>query len=239
MRVQMTRVGALVAVVLLMMPSLGAQETFSRVTRDFSDATLTVFDGRPLQRAAQTLAHNYGIRVSVEDPLYLWEDDLFEARRGNNGQRSMAPKPVLLEVGFRLDARDNPSDVPALLQALIDRASLDRPFGYRIDEGPGGFTLVPTRMRNEHGGLVNYASPLDTVVTLPQTVKPFAAHVIAIRELVEAASGDQIACCTQNLGNFDFKDVESGVDHESARHALQRLGALHPYHPVVQHMRCQ
>lgn len=216
---------------------LMAQETFGRVIRGNGEATLTVFDGRPLERAAQTLAHEFEVKVSAENPLYLWRGDLVEVSRQTSGERTMTPKPVLLEVTFPLDGEGQPANVRSLLETLIAQTSIDRPFGYRVDIGPGGYTLVPTQMRNDEGRLVSYASPLDTVVTLTRAVRPHALHASAIREQVEAGSGYHITCCTSYVGNFDYKLVEFGA-HESARHALQRLGLLRPM-PVVQHMRCQ
>ena len=218
---------------------MSAQDSFGRIIRGNGEATLTVFDGRPLERAAQTLAHEFGVRISVEDPLYLWDGDLVDLPRSTTGQRTTAPKPLLLEASFALDSSGQPANMRSLLDSLIERVSLDRPFAYRVDAGPGGYTLVPTRMRNERGELVPYISPLDTVVTLPHTVRVVALHANAIREVVETRTGYHIACCTLRVSNVDLQtSVDFTVDRESARHALQRLMLLRPQ-PAVQHMRCQ
>ena len=66
--------------------------------------------------------------------------DLVEVRRGMTEVRSMAPKPVLLESDVSARRRDQPADVPSLLDTLIHRVSFERPFGYRIDMGAGGYT---------------------------------------------------------------------------------------------------
>lgn len=229
---------ALLAVLLFPQP-VAAQETIGRIIRGNAEATVTVFDGRPLERAAQTLAHEFGVRISVEDPLYLWDGDLVDLPRSTTGQRTAAPKPLLLEASFALDSSGQPANVRSLLASLIERVSLDRPFDYRVDVGPGGYTLVPTRMRNERGELEPYISPLDTMVTLPQSVRGLALHANAIREVVETRTGYHIACCTLRANNVDLQtSVDFAVDRESARHALQRLMLLRPQ-PAVQHMRCQ
>lgn len=54
MRRLLMRAGVLSTVLLLPVP-LVAQETVARIARGNGEATLTVFDGRPLERAAQTL----------------------------------------------------------------------------------------------------------------------------------------------------------------------------------------
>jgi hypothetical protein len=215
-----------------------AQETFRRITRNNGEATLTVFDGRPLDGAAETLAHDYGIPISVEDPLYLWEGDLVEHHRTSAGKRVLIPKPLLLEVSFPVGSDGRPGDVPALLAVLIDRAGVERPFGYRIDIGPGGYTIVPTRMRDANGNLVPYSSPLDEVVTLPRVNRSIESHAQAVIEAVEARTSIRLGCCTPIANNFDANTrIDFGVEGESARHALQRLHLLRPW-PSLQHMRC-
>jgi hypothetical protein len=232
------RIAALLMLLVATRP-LVAQETFGRVTRGNGQATLTVFDGRPLERAAQTLAHDFGVQISVEDPLYLWESDLVESHRSSAGKRVMVPKPRLLDVAFRLGSDGRPDDVRALLAALIERSSVDQPLGYRVDVGPGGYTIVPTQMRDERGNLICYSSPLDVEVTLPRVNRPIAIHAQAIVDAVERRTAVQMGCCTGIANNFDLNTrVDFGVEGESARHALQRLHLLRPW-PTLQHMRCQ
>jgi hypothetical protein len=218
---------------------LSAQETFGRITLSNGEATLSVFDHRPLERAAQAVATEFGVRLAVEDPPYWWEGDLTESHRAGSGRRVMAPRLLLLEVSLALDNDGQLDDVPALLAALVDRISVERPFDYRIDVGPAGYTLVPTRMRNATGELVPYLSPLDTPVTLARAIRPLAVHANAITEAMEASSGYTVACCTALASNFDLQtQVDFAADREPARHALQRLSLLRR-EPVVQHMRCQ
>src|ERR1700680_1695643 len=47
-----------------------------RVERNGSEATLLVDSPRPVDAAAITMAQEFGIRVSVEDPPYIWKDDI-------------------------------------------------------------------------------------------------------------------------------------------------------------------
>jgi len=47
-----------------------------RVERNGDQATLIVDSGRPLDSAAITIAEQFGIPVSTEDPLYVYHDDM-------------------------------------------------------------------------------------------------------------------------------------------------------------------
>ena len=229
-------VRATVGVMLLLLPflALSAQQGNGEVT-------LWVFDGRPLENAAQTLARDYGIRVSVEDPLYFWESDLVESHRTSAGKRVMVPKPLLLETSFHVGNDGQPDNVPALLDALIDRMSLERPFHYRITPAPEGYNIVPTAMRNERGELVPYASPLDTPVSIPQATRTIVAHTRLIIEQVIARTATDLGCCTPGASNIDSTPVAFGADNEPARNALQRLLLMRPARakPSLQNMRCQ
>jgi hypothetical protein len=140
------RIPRFLAALLLVLPAprdLPAQETFGRILRSGDHATLSVYDGRPLEQAAQTLANEFALRVSAEDPLYAWPGDLIAVGRSNKGLPLIAPKPLLIETAFELDPTGQPRDAPALLESLIGQVNLHRPFAYRDDVGPAGYTIVP------------------------------------------------------------------------------------------------
>jgi len=154
----------------------------------------------------------------------------------------MVPKPLLLETSFHLSNDGRPDNVPALLDALIDRLNLERPFRYRITPAPGGYSIVPTAMRNERGELVPYSSPLDTLVSIPQARRTIVAHTRLVIEQVKARIAyDLLGCCTPGASNIDNTEVEFGAENEPARNALQRLLLMRPARakPAIQNMRCQ
>jgi hypothetical protein len=63
------RRGAIFGCCISQNPELG------RVERNGAEATLIVDGPRPVDSAASTLASEFGIRVNVEDPAYIFRDD--------------------------------------------------------------------------------------------------------------------------------------------------------------------
>lgn len=100
---------------------------------------LIIDSPRPLDSAAITLAEKFGIPVSVEDPPYIYREDLKDvtatvSRVPNPPRRVLVPKGGMLEVGFTLDADGAPENIRTLPNNLIDQANGKFPFGYRLDD---------------------------------------------------------------------------------------------------------
>ncbi len=108
------------------------------IVRNGDTATLMVDSGRPVDLAAITLAEQYGIVVSVEDPPYIYREDIKDvtaevSRDRTPPNRVLVPKGGRLEVTFDLGAHGAPANVRAVLQRLVDAANAAFPFAYRID----------------------------------------------------------------------------------------------------------
>jgi hypothetical protein len=104
-----------------------------RVERNGLRATLTVDGPRPLDSAAITLAERYRISVSVEDPAYVYKDDIKDvtdevSRLPNPTRRVLIPKGGRVEVEFAVRPDASPEDVRALLESLIAQANTRFPF---------------------------------------------------------------------------------------------------------------
>ena len=56
--------------------ALAQNPELGRVERNGNEATLIVEGPRPIDSAASTLASEFGIRVNVEDPAYIFRDDV-------------------------------------------------------------------------------------------------------------------------------------------------------------------
>ncbi len=56
--------------------ALAQNPQLGHIERNGSDAVLTVESPRPVDSAALTLAHEFGIRINVEDPPYVFEGDM-------------------------------------------------------------------------------------------------------------------------------------------------------------------
>src|SRR5438477_83425 len=94
-----------------------------RVERNGDQATLIVECPRPVDSAAITLAQEFGIRVNVEDPPYVYS--------------------------VRSDGI--PTDIHGVVRKLAETANAQFPFGYRFDVDGNWFTLVPTHTRDRLG----------------------------------------------------------------------------------------
>jgi hypothetical protein len=91
---------------------LAAQEQeFARVLRNGDQATLSVFGPRPVDLAAKKLVDEFGIAINVEDPVYIYHDDVQDIGVARSGKRLLVPKASLLEMRFDLRADGSPLDV--------------------------------------------------------------------------------------------------------------------------------
>jgi hypothetical protein len=81
-----------------------AQE-FARIARNGDEVTLSVFGPRPVVLAAKKLVDEFSVAINVEDPVYLYRDDvqdLTSPRIASFGRRLIVPKAALLEMRFNL-----------------------------------------------------------------------------------------------------------------------------------------
>ncbi len=216
-------------------------QEIGRVLRNGDEATLTVFNGRPVDAAAELLAKEFGIQVNVEDPLYFYRDDVEDvtaqvSRVPNPQRRTIVPKGRLLEIAFGLRSDGSPRDVPTLVQTLIDTANAQAPFGYRIDRDGDTFTLVATRTRDAQGRVVDLTPILDRRVGIPFGMRSFDEHIKLLTGAL-AAQGVHVGCC-QAIAAQIGRSVEFEARDEPARSVLLRLIRTKPgrYQWL---MRCQ
>jgi hypothetical protein len=124
-----------------------------RIERSGNEATLIVDSPRPVDSAASTLAAEFGIRVNVEDPTYIFSDDVRDVT-ASVSRDAKIPRPVLvpkgghLEVHLTLGPDGMPTNTPGLLRSLVDAANAQFPFQYRLDVDANWFTIVPTHTRD-------------------------------------------------------------------------------------------
>lgn len=167
-------------------------QDFAEVVRAGDQGIVRALGARPLEMAAAALGREFRLRVHVEDVLHRWSGDLDQGNLNRQGS-PRAPKARFLEASFSIGQDSQPSDVPALLAALVERASIERPFGHRIDPDGDGYTLVPTQAWDANGALVPFTPPLDTVVSFPTTTRALWWHFDDIRAAIYAATGIRIA----------------------------------------------
>ena len=101
--------------------ALAQDPELGRIERNGREAVLFVDGPRPLDSAASTLAGQFGIRVNVEDPAYIFQDDVKDvtaevSRNPHITQPILIPKGGSLEVHFALGGDGKPADIPGLLR---------------------------------------------------------------------------------------------------------------------------
>src|ERR1700758_2546460 len=87
-----------------------------RIERNGDQSTLVIESPRPVDSAAITIAEQFGIPVNVEDPPYVYRDDLNDvtaavARSPNGSKRIFVPKGGRLQVQFNVRADGYPDDI--------------------------------------------------------------------------------------------------------------------------------
>jgi len=201
-----------------------------RVDRQGDQAVLIVDGPRPVDSAAITLAQEFGIAVSVEDPPYIFHDDIQDVtadvwRVPNPQRRVLVPKGGRLEVRFALKPDGSPQDLPGLLRDLIAAANARFPFAYRLDADGTRFTLVPTRTRDALGQVMEVTPLLDRRVTIPAGTRSIAATAALMADALSAQTGLRVNCCQGGVAGIPWgmAEVAFEADNEPGRNVLVRL----------------
>ncbi len=220
------RSAVLPAVVIAFSVVLAAQgQEYARVLRDGEQATLSVFGPRPVDLAAQKLVDEFSVAINVEDPVYVYRDDVQDMGAGRSGKHLLIPKASLLEM--RVDLRPDGSllDVRQAVHDLVDTANVQLPFLYRIDNDGGVFTLVASRTRDEQGRPVELTPILDRHVTVPSGTRKIFEHVNLLMEALQQQTGVRMSCCQAHVGGIPWGStvVSFEAQDEPARSALLRL----------------
>jgi hypothetical protein len=208
-------------------------EEFARLVRNGEQATLSVFGPRPVDLAAQKLVDEFSVVVNVEDPFYVYRDDVQDittSRGASLGRRWLIPKAASIEI--RIDLRPDGSlqDARQVLVDLVETANAQLPFAYRIERDGDTFTLVPTRTRDEQGRSVEMAPILDRHVTIPLGTRKIFEQVNLLTHALEEQTGFHIACCQTNVGGIPWGStvVSFEARDEPARSAFLRLVRSEP-----------
>jgi hypothetical protein len=201
-----------------------------RVERNGNEATLIVEGPRPVDSAASTLAREFGIRVNVEDPAYIFRDDVKDvtatvARSGQIPRRVLIPMGAKLEVHFILGSNGMPVDVPVVLRSLVDAANAQFPFQYRLDADGRWFTIIPTHTRDQLGQSVSTVPLLDRRVTIPPGTRPIMQSANLMAAALSAQTGLRVSCCQAGVGGIPWglREIFFEATDEPARRVLKRL----------------
>lgn len=209
--------------------ALGQVPDTGRIERRGDMATLVVDSPRPLDSAAMTLAAEFGIPISVEDPPYLYREDLRELPSASTvagTSRPRIPKGGKLEVSFKAQSDGSPEDVAALLKAIVAQANSRFPFAYRMDGPAGGWvTFVPTQTRDVDGHPVGITALMDRQVTILPGRRSIAEHANLMVAALSTQTGLRIHCCQGAVAGIPWgtEVVDFEATQEPARDVLKRL----------------
>lgn len=209
------------------------QSEGGRIERQGEEATLIVDSPRPVDSAAITLAEQYRMRVSVEDPVYLYDGDVKDVTREvvrtpDFTRRVVAPRGGRLEVKFRVREDGSPEDPAEVVKALVDAANVQFPFGFRMDVSEGWVSLVPARSRDKQGRSIEVAPLLDRRVTIPWGTRSLAESALMMAEQLSRQTGKKVSCCQAGVGGIPWglQEVAFEAVNEPARDVLKRMIAL-------------
>jgi len=209
---------------------LGQSSEEGQIQRAGDRSILTINSPRPLDSAAMTLAQHFGMNVSVEDPPYIFQDDVKDvtaevARTRNPSRRVLIPKGGRLEIAFPVDLDGFPVDPQELLAKLIQQANAQYPFAYRLDDKDGFRALIPTRMRDALGQAIEYTPLLDRRVTIPLGTRTIAETANLMTAALSAQTGLQVSCCQGVVAGIPWgmATISFEAQNEPARSVLIRL----------------
>jgi hypothetical protein len=211
-------------IVLAQNPELG------RVERNGNEATLIVEGPRPVDSAASTLASEFGLRVNVEDPAYIFRDDVKDittsvARDARISRQVLIPSGGKLEVRFILGSDGMPVDIPGVLRSLVDAANSRFPFQYRLDADQNWYTIVPTHTRDQLGHSVATVPLLDRHVTIPPGTRSIMQSANLMADALSAQTGLRVSCCQAGVAGIPWglAAIFFEANDEPARSVLKRL----------------
>ncbi len=175
---------------------LAQSSEVGRIDRQGDRAVLVVAGPRPVDSAALTLAKEFGIAISVEEPPAV-------ARSG-----------FTLEIPFVLHENGTPQDVPGLVRDIVTAANARLPFAYRIETEGTRITLVGTS-----------ANLLDRRVTIPAGIRSIAASAGLMSEALAVQTGMRVHCCQGASTGIPWgmEEIPFAADNEPARNVLRRL----------------
>lgn len=178
---------------------LAQSSEVGRIDRQGGRAVLVVAGPRPVDSAALTLAKEFGVAISVEDPLYV------------------SAGSFRLEIPFALNAKGTPNDLPGLVRDLVTAANARLPFAYRIDAEDNRFSLVPTGTKE--------IPLLDRRVTIPAGTRLIAASATLMAEALAMQTGMRVHCCQAFVAGIPWgiDEIPFAASNEAARGVLRRL----------------
>lgn len=227
------RVLGFIAVVLLPATALPQSgEGCAAFVREGNEITLSADSPHPVLTIANTLAQQYGVRISAEEPVDLFAGDREDISISNPQWFTQHPgihysvsKKRQLEIHFAVKPDGSPTDVEALVSQLVRAANERFAFDYRIDANGEFFAVVPTRTRNEKGDFVPATSLLDGRITIPPGTRSIAETMNLMTKQLSAQTGREVSW-DRGYGTgipWGQSEIDFEAQNQPARTILEKL----------------
>lgn len=205
----------------------------AKITKRGNEITFAAKSIRVVDSIANTLAQQFGVAVSAEDPEYHFLGDLEDVREADPEWADqhpkanyVVPKSRAAEIRFSVLRDGTPNDVVTLLHEVVEEINRQSPFGYRLDVDGQFFTFVPTTTHDTHGNIVPATPLLDRRITIQLGKRRIAESAQLMVEALSAQTGLHISCCQAWVAEgrpWGMAIAQFGADNEPARHVLERL----------------
>ena len=188
-------------------------------------ATLSVHRGRLLQSVARTFIDRYGLRVTFEEALNVFQGDYIDVTRDfSYGYRVFRLRGGRLEFSYDLGSDGRPGDPAGALRTAI--AAYHRngyPGRYELLTAGKYLHIVPTARQNEDGVWESVRSPLEAVVSLDGGDR-FPSKVLDhLVELMTQASRYKTVVGMEPFYRGEQPRIEERFEKTKAREILRSL----------------
>jgi hypothetical protein len=196
------------------------------------DGAFDITDPRPLQQAAELMERKLGVPISYEDPVWASSRDTVQASKLPGNRELVARRPdwkgnlvprggtVTVAVPTTPEAKQA-IDPVYVIQAVISNYEARGNTGQftLVRFGENEFSIVPTKVEDKAGRLVDQVSPLDVKISFPEEERSLPATV----DLISQAIGVKpIRFDSSPEAYARGPRVRVGAQNETARDVLAR-----------------
>lgn len=175
---------------------------------------LDIVSPRPLADVALELERRFDRMITYEDPPYLYPGDMVKDQGGR-----VIPRGG--RVAFQYQAGDSVSQV--LLKALEAYERSEGPGFFAVEEGPGGYHVVPRAFRNADGVVEERSSILNLSISLRQEVQNGLQFMEVIASAVSVATDEKVYLGTVPTNALIQHGRAPGIREGKARNLLLGL----------------
>ncbi len=221
-----------ILVVAMAASAFGQTTECAKVTRSGGEVMMVADSIRVVDSIANTLAQEFGVVVSAEEPQYQFSEDLQDVREADPDWSAQHPKAHYLvpkrrrvEIRFSVLPDGSPRDAGDLLRKVLEKVKGQVPFGYRLDVDGDFASFVPTTARNADGVVVPATPLLDRQVTIPLGNRRISESGKLMADSLSAQTGLRVSCCEAFVAGvpWGMAVVPFEAHDETARDVLERL----------------